>query len=52
MALATIMLVLGRPFYVMKKPEGNVITSVFGIIWAGLRQIVQIHNLGYADNAA
>ena len=33
MALATVLLVMGKPLYVMKPPEGNVMTKVCGSIW-------------------
>ena len=32
MALATVILVIGKPFYTLKPPQGNIITSVAGAI--------------------
>jgi solute carrier family 15 oligopeptide transporter 1 len=38
MLIATLILIAGKPFYVFKPPQGNVLTQVFGSIWV----IIQI----------
>ena len=37
MAIATIILVIGKPLYVIKPPQGNIIPSVMGAIYMGIR---------------
>jgi len=37
MALATVILVIGKPFYTLKPPQGNIITSVAGAIALGVK---------------
>ena len=33
MLVATVFFVIGKPFYTMKAPEGNIATKVVGSIW-------------------
>ena len=33
MLIATLILIVGKPFYVFKPPQGNILTQVFGSIW-------------------
>jgi hypothetical protein len=33
MLIATLILIVGKPMYVFKPPQGNVLTQVFGSIW-------------------
>ena len=37
MLLATVVLVMGKSMYVMKPPQGNVLTKVVGTVWTGLK---------------
>ena len=37
MLAATVILVIGKPMYVMKPPQGNILTKVFGSIWVGIK---------------
>jgi len=37
MAIATVILVVGKPFYNIKPPQGNIITSVVGAIFHGIK---------------
>ena len=38
MLAATVILVIGKPMYVLKEPQGNILTSVFGSIWVRTKQ--------------
>ena len=37
MAIATVILVIGKPLFVIKPPQGNIIPSVLGAIYMGIR---------------
>jgi len=38
MAIATVIIILGKPLYVMKPPQGNIIPKVFGTIMFALKE--------------
>jgi len=41
MLVATVIIIIGKPLYTMKPPQGNILTKVVGSIWFALKQKFQ-----------
>jgi hypothetical protein len=42
MLIATLILIVGKPLYVFKEPQGNVLTQVCGSVWVGENFVLHV----------